>query len=376
MPERESVLILSVSAGAGHLIAARALEDEFRTQTTQRRVETVDVLAVTRPAFRRLYGGGYLDVARHAPRLFGWLHDRMDDPRTRHLHEFRALLQNTFRWPLIQLVRERRPGLIVNTHFLASELMAQERRAGRLDCPHVTVTTDLETHRMWVHEPCERYYTATEAGAFYLTTWGVSPERTRVTGIPVRRGFREPLTRAAAREKLGLRPERPLVLLLCGGFGVGPTRELLRELIRMPADADVVVLAGRNQRLQSDLLAAAHGAARPVRILGFTDAVHEWMRAADLAVSKPGGLTVVEALAAGLPLAIVSPIPGHEMYNSDYVLENGAGIAVHNPRMLAYRVGRLLAEPERLARLSANAAALARPAAATDIVADALSLMR
>jgi processive 1,2-diacylglycerol beta-glucosyltransferase len=143
----------------------------------------------------------------------------------------------------------------------------------------------------------------------------------------------------------------------------------------MAADAQVVAITGRNEKLQARLEQQARHASRTVIVQGFTERVHEWMRAADLVVTKPGGLTVAEALACGLPLVIVNPIPGQETRNSDFLLENGAGIKVNNVRLLGHRVSMLLREPARMAALRAAAARLARPYAAREIVTDALQLI-
>jgi processive 1,2-diacylglycerol beta-glucosyltransferase len=112
-----------------------------------------------------------------------------------------------------------------------------------------------------------------------------------------------------------------------------------------------------------------------VRILGFTDQIDEWMAAADLVVSKPGGLTTSETLARGAVMVIVNPIPGQESRNSDYLLEHGAAIKGNNIATLAYKVDALLGDAERLARLKANVARLARPRAAYDVVQCALTFL-
>lgn len=375
MAARDLILILSASAGAGHLVAARALELAFRQRAPGTDVEVLDVLAISNPAFRQLYAGGYMGLVRYAPAAMGWLYDAMDRPGMRTYNAIRIGIQNLNKLPTTRYLRGRRPRLIVNTHYLPAEIVAQMRAARQLDCPQVTVTTDYETHRLWVQEPTERYYTATPAGRAYLVKWGVAPERVLVTGIPVRPGFRTALHCQEARRRCALIPDRPVVLLLSGGFGVGPTGELLRELVTMEADAQIVVVAGRNERLRRRLERQAGHAARPVRVVGYTDTMHEWMRAADLVVTKPGGLTVAEALASELPLVIMNPIPGQETRNSDYLLEQGAAIKVNNIRLLGHRIDELLADTGRLQKLRVAARSIARPQAAEEIVSDALRLL-
>ncbi len=375
MNNRDVILILGASAGAGHMIAARAVEHALRTQAPHADIEVLDVLAISNILFRKLYASGYLGLVRHAPAAMGWLYEAMDRPNGRLQDAVRTGIQNLNKLPTVRYLLQRRPRLIVNTHYLPAEIVAQMRRAGQLNCPQVTITTDYDTHRIWVQEPTERYYTATSDGKVYLTTWGAAPDRVLVTGIPVRPGFDTPLDQHAARLRCGLDPARPVVLLLCGGFGVGPTAGLMRELVSMPADAQVIVIVGRNEKLKARLQQQVAGAARPVHVIGFTETMHEWMQAADVVVTKPGGLTVAEALACGLPLVIVNPIPGQETRNSDYLLEHSAALKVNNVRMVGYRVSTLLADPDRLRQLRTAARAIARPRAARDIAADALRLV-
>lgn len=374
-PPTGRIMILSASAGAGHMMASEALRSAFRTASPESSVEVVDILQLSNPFFRRLYAQGYLALVNHAPSAMGWLYDALDRPNQRHRDWLRTLFQNlNLGWTMRHLIRSR-PNLIVNTHFLSAEIVAQLRRQGRLDCPQVTVTTDFETHRLWVQPPTERYYTASQEGKAYVVQLGVAAEDVLVTGIPVRRPFEEPIAQADARARYALAPDQPTVLMLCGGFGVGPTAEMFRELLRLPRAVQVVVVTGHNARLQRRFARLAQRHDRVIRVLGYTDKMHELMRAADVVVTKPGGLTVSESLVCGLPLVVVNPIPGQEARNSDFLLERGAGIKVNNPRLLGYRILRLLEDPGRLAELRRAARALGQPAAAQAIADDALRML-
>lgn len=374
MTERP-ILILSVSAGAGHVTAARAVEEALRAAAPALPIEVIDTLDSTNGFFRRLYSQGYLGLINHAPSAMGWLYDAMDRPDGRWRDSFRTRFQNLNAGRFRGMLLARRPRLIINTHFLPAELVAQLRRRGRLDCPQITVTTDFETHRLWAQPPTERYYTATDDGKAYLALWGVSPEAIRVTGIPIRSAFERGGERDEIRTRLGLPLGKPVVLMLSGGFGVGPAEQIFGELLRTPGEPHVAVVTGQNEPLRRQLADTARGRTN-VTVHGFTDAMQDWMRAADLAVTKPGGLTVSEALVCGLPLVVVNPIPGQEARNSDYLLEHGAAIKVNSLRLLGHRVGALLADRERLEALRAAALRIARPGAAKAIAADALELLQ
>jgi processive 1,2-diacylglycerol beta-glucosyltransferase len=375
MKEKRPILILTTSAGAGHTIAARGVAAAVQARAPQVEVEIHDVLESAGRFFKSLYGGGYVGLIGHFPVGMGLLYDYFDRPAGGVDDRARLAFQNLFVASSGRYIISRDPRLIINTHFLAGEIVSALRRKHRIDCPQATVTTDLETHRVWVNEPTERYFTATELGRYYLTTWGPAPERVFATGIPVRPGFLEPLSKEEARAKLGLDQNLPFVLLLGGARGINAPETLLRELIAMKAEAQIVAVGGRDEALRRRLESIAATTKRPVRVLPYTDRIYEWMRAADVAVGKPGGLTVAEALVCGLPLVVISPIPGQETRNSDYLLENGAAIKVSHPRLLGYRVSNLLDDSAALQRMQEAARRLARPQAADDIARLSLELI-
>ncbi len=260
-----------------------------------------------------------------------------------------------------RLLEDKPCDLVINTHFLPAEIIASLRKQERITVPQVTVTTDFETHRLWVNQPCDHYFTATEEGARYLHHWGVPETDTTVTGIPIHPVFSEPKDSSACRAKHGLADDRPVVLQLAGGFGVGPIEKLYRAILDVEPSLQVVVITGRNEEAKAQLAAVEPPPRHLTKILGFTDQIDELMAAADLVVSKPGGLTTLETLARGAAMVIVNPIPGQESRNSDFLLENVAAIKVNNIATLAYKITTLLRDPDRLATLKANARRLSKP---------------
>ena len=369
------ILVLSASAGAGHLRAAEAVELALREQDPAAHVEHHDVLQLTHAAFRRLYGKAYLDLVDHAPHALGWMYDRLDrPPKSGRADRLRHLVQKLNLKPLLEFLKRGPWDAFVNTHFLPAEMIAALKRKRRIAVPQITVTTDFDTHRLWVNEPCERYFTATTDGAEWLAAFGVARERITVSGIPIHPRFARRLGAADARAALGLGGARPVVVQLAGGFGVGPIEQIAQALLSLATPIELVVIAGRNVAARERVAALPVPPRHRLHAHGFTDRIDEFFAAADLLVSKPGGLTTSEALARGLPLAIVNPIPGPESRNSDFLLENGAAIKVHHVATLATKVGELLADAARLKRLRAQAKALGRPQAADDVARAALEL--
>jgi processive 1,2-diacylglycerol beta-glucosyltransferase len=202
----------------------------------------------------------------------------------------------------------------------------------------------------------------------------VPAEDISVTGIPIHPVFSKSKPREAAMKRQGITGGRPVVLQLAGGFGVGPVAEIFQSILQVETPIELVVVTGKNAAAKKKLEAAKPPKQHRVKVLGFTDQMDELMAAADIVISKPGGLTTSETLARGCAMVIVNPIPGQESRNSDYLLENGAAIKINNLPTLAMKLAALLADPNRLQQLRDNAKRIGRPQAAFDVAARALRL--
>jgi processive 1,2-diacylglycerol beta-glucosyltransferase len=376
MPPR--ILVLSASVGAGHLRAAEAVELALRQTVPDATVQNVDVLELTNRVFRRFYGKLYLDLVNKAPHVLGYFYDMLDQPSRSGKYRgdrLRLAVEKLNLKPFLRLLTGERWDLAINTHFLPAELIASLRKQGKVTLPQTTATTDFETHRLWVNQPCERYFTATEEGSLYLQHWGVPAADTLATGIPVHPIFAQPKDRAECLKRQGLAGDRAIILQLAGGFGVGPVEKLYRALLAVEEPIELVAATGRNEQLKEELAAIPVPERHRVKILGFTREIDELMTAADLVVSKPGGLTTSETLARGAPMVIVNPIPGQESRNSDYLLENGAAIKVNNAATLPYKLTALLRDREKMEWLRGNVRRIARPRSAFTVVEESLKLL-
>ncbi len=366
------ILVLSASVGAGHVRAAQAVELALRQLAPDAEIHNVDLLTLTNAAFRKVYGEAYLDFVNKAPHVLGFFYDLLDKPTNARSDRFRLAVEKLNLTKFSDLIVEQSWDVIVSTHFLPAEIIASLRRDKRVSVPQITVTTDFETHRLWVNEPCELYTTATDEGAAYLHHWGVPKEHIKVTGIPIHPIFSQPRDRTACLKSQGLVGDRPILLQVAGGFGVGPIEQLFRGVLAVESPLEIAVVTGRNEAAKLELEKISPPSRHRVKILGFTNQIDELMECADIVLSKPGGLTTSEVLARGAAMAIVNPIPGQESRNSDFLLEHGAAIKINNEGTLAMKLTQLLRDPNRLAQLKANARALARPRAAFDVAELAL----
>src|SRR6516165_10637685 len=228
------VLVLSASVGAGHLRAAQAVELALREEVPGATVRNVDVLQLTNAAFRRLYGKFYIDLVNKAPHVLGYFYDLLDQPSRsgkNRTDRMRLAIEKLNLRKFIRFLKEEPWDLVINTHFLPAEIIASLRTKGELDLKQVTATTDFETHRLWVNQPCDHYFTATEEGARYLAHWGVPAENITTTGIPIHPVFSEAKDKNVCLAKQGLSGDRPTILQMAGGFGTGPIEKLYRALL-------------------------------------------------------------------------------------------------------------------------------------------------
>jgi processive 1,2-diacylglycerol beta-glucosyltransferase len=373
------VLVLSASIGTGHLRAAEALVLALRQLVPEATVQSVDVLNLATPPLRFGYAQVYLDLIRWAPSVLGMIYNKFDRPRRREpgfWYYLKVWLEKLNMGAFVALLQSQPWDVVISTFFLPAEIIAALRRGGQFQAPQVLVVTDFESHGNWVTEPCDLYCTATEEAARYLEWFGVPAEATAVTGIPIHPVFAGPKDPAACRARQGLAGGRPVVLLLAGGHGAGPVEEPFRALLETELPLELVAVAGHNAPAREKLAAVEVPARHRVHVLGFTDQMDELLAAADLVVTKPGGLTVCEALARGAAMLLINPIPGQEERNSDYLLEQGAAVKVNHMPTLAFKVAEVLRDPGRLDRLKANARRLARPRAAFTIAERALRLVR
>jgi processive 1,2-diacylglycerol beta-glucosyltransferase len=372
------MLILSASAGAGHIRAAQALEKAAIELKAAKEVTHIDTLEYTNKVFRNLYSKAYIEMVNNAPELLGWLYDHLDTPWQKERRRLAIDKLNTR--PFVKFVKKYEPDVIICTHFLPAEIVSWMKAKEKLECPQGIVVTDFDAHALWLCHHYEQYFVALEETSVHLNKLGIWPDKISTTGIPIDPIFSQQKDKAEMRIKYGLHPEKPTILISAGGFGVGPVDLLMKSLMQSRHPLQIIAICGKSKELKDriDSLAATLSPNNPITIkpVGYTKDMDEYMSASDILLGKPGGLTTSEALAKGLVFVIFNPIPGQEERNSDHLLEDGAAIRCNNLPTLAYKVDRLLDDKERFATMKNNVKKLARPDAAYQIVNKMLSMKK
>ncbi|HEY9787002.1 MAG TPA: glycosyltransferase [Candidatus Obscuribacterales bacterium] len=370
------VLILSASSGAGHVRAGQALEKALLELSMAKEVKHIDTLDYTNKIFRTFYSRAYIDMVNHMPEVLGWLYDKADRPWQAEKRRLAFDKLNTR--PFIKMLQKYQPDISVCTHFLPCEIISWLKAKEHLNSPQAIVVTDFDVHAMWLCHYFEHYFVALDETKIHLSKLGIPESRITRTGIPIDPAFTRLPSKQEARKMFGLDPNKTTILLSTGGFGVGPINNLLLSLLELKHPAQIIVICGRNDKLKARLTQTARTLPPDhhlsLMIVGYTSEIHFYMAASDILVGKPGGLTTSEALAAGLVMVVVNPIPGQEERNSDHLLEEGAAIRCNNLPVLAFKIDQLLDDSVRFRQMQEKVQLLARPNAAYDVVNKLLTL--
>jgi processive 1,2-diacylglycerol beta-glucosyltransferase len=352
------VLIVHSRVGGGHLSAARALGAALKA-TGQAEVRLVDAyLDCGRLPVRR-FPALYAWLARYHPRLWAAVYHSTNLP-LEPARLLRPFLAAGFR----RVLAQERPNAVVSVLPVINGILAELARL------EVVLTDWHSVHRFWVARGVDHYTAPTESARLDCIRYGAPPEAVEVVGLPVRPEFAAPrslASRATVLASLGLEPDRFTVLVMVGAEGSPRALRNLAYLVGPPLDTQVLVICGRNEALRRQV-EALH-----VCALGFVDNVAELMRAADLLVTKAGGLTLAEAFCSGVPVVVHDLLPGQEAGNLAFAQQHHAALYAPSPPALASTVTRLLANPDERAALTEAGRNLARPDAAAQIAAAVLS---
>lgn len=376
------LLLLFSDTGGGHRSAAEALIEAWEVEHPGRvDVHLVDLFHDYAPFPFNLAGRTYPLSIRYTPRLYAATYRSSDGPRRAWAVARASYLYVRAR--LRRLLAEHPADAIVSVHPLFNHCVNWALRDLGMRLPYVTVVTDLYTaHAFWYYPHVRHIIVPTEGARTLGVRLGVHPERISVRGLPVSRQFtanlRAAQDRAEVRERLGLASAGRVVLLAGGGDGMGPLERVARALdATLPPGeppTQLVAISGRNEVLRTRLQALSWR--HPFRAEGFVTNMAEWMAAADVLVTKAGPGTIVEALLSGLPLLLMSKVPGQEDGNVEFVTAENVGAWEPDPLLAARRVRQWL-EPDNpeLAEMSARARRLVPADAASAIAQDILDLV-
>ncbi len=358
------ILIMSVTAGEGHNATAKALREAFEAQGAECTV--LDTFQYISPTLAKFLSEGYLLVTEKASYAYEMGY-RLAENRGQGEKAVQHLLDMAFAGDIADLICADDYRAIVFTHPFAGMILDYLKKQSMLSIPTVGILTDFTFHPYW--EDCTwNDYVITPAEGLVLQGMrkGFRREQILPYGIPIRPDFLTKTSKAEARAQLGLAPERTTVLIMGGSMGYGNMLKTVRQIDELDygGDFQILTVCGNNKEMKAEIDEAIPTLRHRVLTTGFVNYVSLLMDAADCIVTKPGGLTTSEALAKGLPMIIVNPIPGQEQRNTEFLLNNGAAFAASSTCSVAECLYQLLTSPVRRRTMEECVGALARTGAA------------
>lgn len=358
------VLVFSATFGAGHVRAADAVIEAIRLKEPAAEITHLDCGGFLNKKFNSVVKSTYLGMIKRTPKLWGKFY--YGTSKISPDSAIQRFLNRMGRKDFKKYIQSLNPDLIVCTYPTVAGVLSELKLNKEIDVPLVTVITDFVVHSQWIHQGVDLYIVGCKEVFKGLVSRGIEPERIKVTGIPVSPRFERSLNRTEIAAKLGLDPNLPTLLIMGGAYGV---LEGAKETCRIFADLDYplqsVVVCGHDEKIYKSLADVIEKARNHMVHFGYVDNVEELMTAADIIITKAGGLTVSEALTKRLPLVIFKPIPGQEQENTIFLGRIGAGLVAGNQLELENIVRFLLEHPEELAKMR-QAAARALPGRAAE----------
>lgn len=346
-------------------MAAAALEAAFMDSRPAPIVRNIDLLDYSTDLVKFLYGKMYLDVVKLLPELYAYSYKHYES--SKKFIKPRFLIDRFSFSSFFELIDDFDPNVVVSTHFIPAALVENYRRKKGKAFRIAVTLTDYEFHPLWIAPNIDLYCTATEEVKSSLIYYGVAPERIVVTGIPVHPKFSVPKDRAGLLKKHGLSEGSPILLISAGSFGITPLEEVMDDLGGIKEEFQIMVVCGKNADLEKELLEKQKTRPRLKKVFGFVNFMDELMAVSDLLITKPGGITVSESLAVGLPMILIEPIPGQEEANADYMVEQGAAVRARSTSTLIYKLGLLIRDPRKLKDMSQRASDISHPDAAMKV---------
>lgn len=361
------ILTLTVAAGSGHGKAAEAIRNHFHTHYRDLPIEmkTINTLRYINPIVDKLIIGSYIKALKKTPSIYGKLFDFAESEDA--VSNITQIMNDFLSKRLINLIHEYNPDIILCTHFFPLEMVSILKRKHKIKIPIVAIITDYAPHSIWFYNHIDAYVIPHEDFIQDLIENGIARETIYPLGIPIDESFLSPLDKLACRRSLGLNDDPLTLLIMGGGLGMGNIKTIFEQLAFSNLNLQLIACTGSNMKLKNQLLDISSRCNKRTLIYDFTNNVSTLMSAADILISKPGGLTITESINKHIPLVINSAIPGHEERNADYLLNNGIAARVKDTDSIVSLIKQLTISHTRLKHMTESAIEKSKPNAAKDI---------
>lgn len=358
-------LIIAASIGSGHMKAADAIAEALKNKYPDSVITIVDFTEWSISWATAFMKAAYLTMLRVVPNLYEFLY-KFTGGKAGGL-SVQSLISLITRRDIGKLVKKYRPDALICTHPFPAGACSWYVKDRPRSFLFSTLITDYSVHQMWIYPRVDCYFVAREAMKTDLIAAGLSFEQIYVTGIPISGRFLRQNSQEHTRTQYGLSSKLPTVLIMGGGLGLGGVESALNKLEAVERKLQILVVAGKNEKLRDRVKKGAQKSKHKIIVWGYCAEVPELMSISTLLISKPGALTVTEAMVSGLPMLLHDPIPGPETDNAVFVARHGAAVWVRSDEGLALAIKDLLQDDTKLRCMKEMAQKCRRPYAALDI---------
>jgi len=359
----KKVLLLFISEYSGHHCASRAIEKALRIIDPAVETLNINSFNYTNPVLEKVINQAYMGVVMRTPEVWEYLYD---NPKIlKSTQKLRAMIHRFNTGKLKSLLGEFRPDAIICTQAFPCGMIADYKKSLNIKIPLIGVLTDYAPHSYWVFNDVDKYIVPSSDTGKKLIDNGIDPARIEDFGIPIDPGFRDCRTKEELCGEMGIDPAVPCVLIMGGTQGLGPIKNVAKLLDASGLNLQVIIATGTNKKVYK-WLKGRHFKKKFI-ILPFAGNVNELMRVATVIITKPGGITTAEALAAGVPMLILNPLPGQEAMNTRFLLKEGVAVKAEGPDDVVVILNELLYNVSKLKIMSRKALALSKPDSAMNI---------
>ena len=377
------------------MAAANALKEYVLMKDPSSTVQIADTIEYVSPLLNKAVTGGYVYLVRNQPKMYGSIYKNSDKDDTT-VNKTMDITTSTLRNKLRPLIEDFNPDIIVSTHAFAAEILTALKAHIGLNIPIISIVTDFALHQAYIAEGVDAFIVSSREMVAQAVERGIDRVRVYPYGIPVKQAFYSPIDRKKAFESEALDESLPTVLIMAGSFGVTDVLRIYHKIVKSPEDFQIIVITGKNEKLYNtfdsylrkitinntmvgfkEMMKASKPAkpvkplkplkpgkpprpvrsgvsrnmkpSKPTKLLYYTNEVEKYMHMADFIITKPGGLTVTESIAAGLPMVIFKAIPGQEEQNADFLVGKNMAVRLKKDASCTETITELVGNKQKLA---------------------------
>lgn len=364
---KKRILYLYSETGGGHRAAATALMAAIDlTGNKKCSQQMIDVFAST-SNFMNVFAKMYAPVIKYSPKFWGMLYYWLNSPSK--IKKLEQLADPFVTKNLAKIIRKVKPHVIVSVHPMVNHLAIKAIKQSGRRIPLIVVVMDPVTlHRAWITPEASAVIVMTTEAKRHAIEYGMPAKKVKIIGLPIHPKF-------SLKRKVKKKNRLFTILLMGGGEGAGKMDKIIEEFEKNKVKAKVIIISGRNQKLEEKLKKMIDEVSFPMQVYGFTDQVQKIMAESDLIVTKAGPGSIAEAMAMDLPIIITSWLPGQEEGNVEYVVRENVGKVSKDPKKVVKLIKEIM-QPANYRKIMKNIKRIRRPKAAMQIAKEIFKYLK